>query len=409
MANDCGSGSGAGCYTFTLKLRHGGYIEQSLPPKYVAGKVQLFTNIDVDEWGFITLKEKFQELGYSQDNPISFFTVNSTTLVELVDDFQTCCLANYVVRPKEVEVWIIGAAIGVDEEELEISGEEYDEGSTEGSDFEDDLQFDRFIDANVEYGGVGAGVESNNEEAEEMRQQGIVGENVDLFDDREIMDSDNEVQEDMSQAVGNEGVEVGNGCVNEVGNLGVEVGNGCVNEVGNEGVHDIGNLVEIQVNIEGENEIVNEGQTVNEPVNAIEDGLEGQTENEAENQPANQPMKDSYGNLDDLNEVQEDDCTNLADPLLETWDAIQIPWERSDRTASRDRHAFLLPSSVAVARGALGRPKSSFVSSSSHETCEVRTHRAIFATPTPEMTYATNTRNDARTGPSLRPDNEFLR
>nr|GLL35986.1 hypothetical protein Itr_chr09CG17460 [Ipomoea trifida] len=36
-------------------------------------------------------------------------------------------------------------------------------------------------------------------------------------------------------------------------------------------------------------------------------------------------------------------------------------------------------------------------------------HRAIFATPTPEMTYATNTRNDARTGPSLRSDNEFLR
>nr|GMD48437.1 uncharacterized protein LOC109160617 [Ipomoea batatas] len=105
-----------------------------------------------------------------------------------------------------------------------------------------------------------------------------------------------------------------------------------VNEVGNEGVHEVGNLVEIQVNIEGENEIVNEGQNVNEPVNAIEDGLEGQTENEAENQPANQPVKDSYGNLDGLNEVQEDKCTNLADPLLETWDAIQIPWEVFENT-----------------------------------------------------------------------------
>nr|GMD55968.1 uncharacterized protein LOC109159120 [Ipomoea batatas] len=89
--------------------------------------------------------------------------VNSTTLVELVDDFQTCCLANYVVRPKEVEVWTIRTAIGVDEEELEISGEEYDEGSTKGSDFEDDLEFDKFIDANVEYGGVGAGVETNQQ------------------------------------------------------------------------------------------------------------------------------------------------------------------------------------------------------------------------------------------------------
>jgi len=73
-----------GCYTFTLKLRHGGYIEQSLLPKYVAGKVQIFKDIDVDEWGFITLKEKYQELGYSKDNPIRFFTVNNTTLVELV-------------------------------------------------------------------------------------------------------------------------------------------------------------------------------------------------------------------------------------------------------------------------------------------------------------------------------------
>nr|GLL49910.1 uncharacterized protein LOC109160617 [Ipomoea trifida] len=236
--------------------------------------------------------------------------VNSTNLVELVDDFQTCCLANYVVRPKEVEVWTIGAAVGVDEEELELSGEEYDEGSTEGStegsDYEDDLQFDKFIDANVEYGGVEGGVESNTEETEERRQQGLVGENVDLSDDREIMDSDNELQEDMWQAVGNESV---------------EVGSGGVNEAVNEAVLEAGNLVEIQVNIEGENEIVNEGQTVNELVNAIEDGLEGQTENEA----ANQSVKDSY-------DVQEDECTNLADPLLETWDAIQIPWDVFENT-----------------------------------------------------------------------------
>nr|GMD92220.1 uncharacterized protein LOC109160617 [Ipomoea batatas] len=129
------------------------------------------------------------------------------------------------------------------------------------------------------------------------------------------------VNEAVNEAV-NEGVhEAGN----LVGNESVEVGSGCVNEVGNEGVHDIGNLVEIQVNVEGENEIVNEGQTVNELVNAIEDGLEGQTENEAENQPANQPVKDSY-------DVQEDECTNLADPLLETWDAIQIPWDVFENT-----------------------------------------------------------------------------
>nr|GMC73593.1 uncharacterized protein LOC109160617 [Ipomoea batatas] len=43
-------------------------------------------------------------------------------------------------------------------------------------------------------------------------------------------------------------------------------------------------------------------------------------------------MKDIYGNLDGLNEVQEDECTNLADPLLETCDAIQIPWEVFENT-----------------------------------------------------------------------------
>nr|GLL39489.1 uncharacterized protein LOC109160617 [Ipomoea trifida] len=122
------------------------------------------------------------------------------------------------------------------------------------------------------------------------------------------------VNEAVNEAV-NEGVH------EAVGNESVEVGSGGVNEVVNEAVLEAGNLVEIQVNIEGENEIVNEGQTVNELVNAIEDGLEGQTENEA----ANQSVKDSY-------DVQEDECTNLADPLLETWDAIQIPWDVFENT-----------------------------------------------------------------------------
>nr|GMD75293.1 uncharacterized protein LOC109184816 [Ipomoea batatas] len=171
--------------------------------------------MEVDEWGFMTLQEKYLQLGYSKDDPIRYFTVNSTGLVELIDDFETCCLANYVVRPKEIEIWTIPRATvcgdedefensieEYDEEETENSSEEYEEGSDSDSDLEDhlgkvdDLEYEKFTDANVEYGGVGG----NNQEQQERRQECILGENVDLSDDREVIDTDDdEVQEDVWQ------------------------------------------------------------------------------------------------------------------------------------------------------------------------------------------------------------------
>nr|GMC73607.1 uncharacterized protein LOC109160617 [Ipomoea batatas] len=182
-------------------------------------------------------------------------------------------------RPEEVEGWTIRAAIGGDEEEFEISDEEYDEASIDG---------------------VGAGVGSNNKETEERRQECIVGENVDLYDDREIMDSDNEVQEDMCQAeliIGifftfPQNTEFENEDVNEVGNLDEIQMN---TEFGNEAVNGVeqNERIEIQINIEGENEVMNgfeaglEGQTGNEAGNEPVNGLEGLTGNEVGNEPVN--------------------------------------------------------------------------------------------------------------------------
>nr|GMD97798.1 uncharacterized protein LOC109184816 [Ipomoea batatas] len=57
---------GLDSYTFSLYIRHGGRIEQSIPPKYLGGKIKTFRGIDSDEWGFITLKEKIGELGYTE-------------------------------------------------------------------------------------------------------------------------------------------------------------------------------------------------------------------------------------------------------------------------------------------------------------------------------------------------------
>ncbi|XP_019164439.1 PREDICTED: uncharacterized protein LOC109160617 [Ipomoea nil] len=79
--------------------------------------------------------------------------------------------------------------------------EEYDDDGSEkyaddGSNVEDDIEFDKCIDENVEFGGV----VRNNEETEQRRVETILGENVDLSGDREVLESDEEVQGDVWQA-----------------------------------------------------------------------------------------------------------------------------------------------------------------------------------------------------------------
>nr|GMC94589.1 putative delta-1-pyrroline-5-carboxylate synthase isoform X1 [Ipomoea batatas] len=235
----------------------------------------------------------------------------------------TCCLANYVVRPKEVEVWTIGAAIGVDEEECEISGNEYDEGSTDGSDFEDDLQFDKFINANVEYGGDGAGVGSNNEETE-------CGQEV----ENEVV---NGFEAGVEGETGNEATELVNALETGLDGLTrIEPVNGGLN--GSDGGHEAANG---GLNgSDGGHEVVNGGlngsdgghEAVNRGLNGSDDGHEAINGGLNGNDGGHEAVNEIYGDLDGLNEVQEDECSNLDDRLLETWDVIQIPWDVFENT-----------------------------------------------------------------------------
>nr|GLL46319.1 double-strand break repair protein MRE11 isoform X1 [Ipomoea trifida] len=334
--------------------------------------------MEVDEWGFMTLQEKYLQLGYSKDDPIRYFTVNSTGLVELIDDFETCCLANFVVRPKELEIWTIPRATVCgdedefensieeydDEEETKNSSEEYEEGSNSDSDLEDhlgkvdDLEYEKFTDANVEYGGVGG----NNQEQQERRQECILGENVDLSDDREIIDTnDDEVQEDVWQGsrprgaqkknkgqtpvpvkLTKDGVHVSRAFVRLHCTLCKQAGhnmrtcslrannqqNGAVNEapsttepgIQSGELHDIpittepgiqsGDVEEISISIPTEPGI--QTVAVNEIPIPIEPGIQTGAVEEI---PIN-----TQPEFEDL----------LDDPLLDRWDAIQIPFEWFD-------------------------------------------------------------------------------
>nr|GMD36800.1 ulp1 protease family, C-terminal catalytic domain-containing protein [Ipomoea batatas] len=161
-------------YIFTLYIRHGGRIEQSIPPKYLGGKVKIFNGIDSDEWGFICLKEKFAELGYKEGN-FRFFSVVEDCLVELLSDSETLNVANSVIRPQLVEVWVVQSS-SAEYEEDEIIEEGYIGES------EDELvSVDEESSAN-EY-------EEDNVDNLEV-ELGDVNDEVNLSDERPIPGSD---------------------------------------------------------------------------------------------------------------------------------------------------------------------------------------------------------------------------
>nr|GMC46775.1 transposase, MuDR [Ipomoea batatas] len=173
---------GAHNYTFSLKLSYGGRIHQSIPPKYFEGKVRTFSNLDSDEWGIMTLMDKVIEVGYKKDDHLRFFSRTDNGLIELVNDLETWNLVNNVVKPKVVEIWVITGVDGLEEtcdaDEVGVIGEEETfnedevEVSSEDSDWEerdfanelelfegseneiDDQDFVKYVDPNVEYGGV---------------------------------------------------------------------------------------------------------------------------------------------------------------------------------------------------------------------------------------------------------------
>nr|GMD03905.1 Zinc/iron permease [Ipomoea batatas] len=158
-------------YIFCLKLRYGGKIEQSRPPRYLEGKVKCFGGMDSDEWGMMTLKENVYEVGYEEEDSITLFSLTDNGLKELLTDEDACALVNYVIRPMLVEIWVVLGVVGNDEEnngEAEISADEGDgdsdwmmgDSANELSDSEleveetgvDDSDFFNFIDPNVDEG-----------------------------------------------------------------------------------------------------------------------------------------------------------------------------------------------------------------------------------------------------------------
>nr|GMD82293.1 uncharacterized protein LOC109184816 [Ipomoea batatas] len=172
-------------YISCLKLRYGGRIEQSKPPRYLEGRVKCFADTNSDEWGMMALKEKVYVVVYKEEG-IRLFSLTDNGLIELLTDEDACALVNYVVRPKLVEIWVVLGVVGNDEEnngEAEISADEGDGDSDwmtgdyanelSDSEFEieqtevDDLDFFNFIYQNVEYGGdeggEGDGVEEHDE------------------------------------------------------------------------------------------------------------------------------------------------------------------------------------------------------------------------------------------------------
>nr|GLL22010.1 uncharacterized protein LOC109184816 [Ipomoea trifida] len=154
-------------YIFCLKLRYGGRIELSRPPRYLEGKVKCFGGMDSDEWGMMTLKEKVYELGYKEEDSIRLFSLTDNGLKELITDEDACALANYVIRPIADEGDGDSDWMGDSANELSDSEFEIEENGV------DDLDFDNFIDPNVEYGGDEGGEGNGMDEHAEINPKYI--------------------------------------------------------------------------------------------------------------------------------------------------------------------------------------------------------------------------------------------
>nr|GMD52349.1 uncharacterized protein LOC109184816 [Ipomoea batatas] len=148
--------------------------------------------MDSNEWGMMTLKEKVYEVGYKEEDSIRLFSLTDNGLKELLTDEDTCALANYVIRPMLVEIWVVLGVVGNDEEnngEAEISADEgYGDSDWMMGDFAnelfdsefeveetgvDDSDFFNFIDPNVEYGGDEGGEGNGMDEHAEINPKYI--------------------------------------------------------------------------------------------------------------------------------------------------------------------------------------------------------------------------------------------
>nr|GLL27398.1 uncharacterized protein LOC109184816 [Ipomoea trifida] len=197
---------------FTLHLRHGGRIIKTLPAQYIGGEVSTFNNMEEDEWGLVSLKEKVSEIGLGMDEGFRYFTLTAKGLQELLQDCEVWDLVNQCNSPKVIEIWIVKGIVGADcsndgsgeevdgtEEEYDGSGEELD-GSEEEYDGsgdeidgsgEDDADFVNNTDMNAEYGGLGD-LEVQNQDNDFSRA--TVCEEVNYSDEGSLCGSDGETE-----------------------------------------------------------------------------------------------------------------------------------------------------------------------------------------------------------------------
>nr|GMD95528.1 uncharacterized protein LOC109185271 [Ipomoea batatas] len=146
---------------FTLHLRHGGRLIQTLPAKYIGGEVSTFTNMEEDEWGFVCLKEKVSEIGLGMDEGLRDLDYKGLRGVVGAD-------CNNDGSGEEYDV---------SEEEIDGSEEEYDGSGEEiGGSGEDDADFVNNTDLNVEYGGLGD-VEVQNQDDDNSKTTPEVEDN----------------------------------------------------------------------------------------------------------------------------------------------------------------------------------------------------------------------------------------
>ncbi|XP_031118355.1 probable LRR receptor-like serine/threonine-protein kinase At3g47570 [Ipomoea triloba] len=131
------------------------------------------------------------------DDPLRFFSLHENGLQELVQDCEVWDLVNQSCSPKVIEIWIIKGVVGDDSNGEECAGSDSSGEESDSSEDEfisddlgnDDEEFDKNIDVNAEYGGLG------DVEAQHQKQAScsiVACDEINYSDEGSIVDSDGE-------------------------------------------------------------------------------------------------------------------------------------------------------------------------------------------------------------------------
>nr|GLL29961.1 uncharacterized protein LOC109147815 [Ipomoea trifida] len=136
---------------FTVKIRHGGNLSHSGSISYVGGYSDYFDNVEVDEWGYMTIKDLLNDLGFNIED-CNVYAVVGDKLTNVISDLEAWDLIDFEGRAREVELWVgLGELDAVSEEEGSEDGlfdcnidYNQQEGDEEGSE-------DGLFDCNIDY------------------------------------------------------------------------------------------------------------------------------------------------------------------------------------------------------------------------------------------------------------------